>query len=51
MKTEQHSNSDKLVKYECAKCEEEITLNLKAVMYTKDVICPYCHPVDFVAVG
>ena len=42
---------DKLIKYECSKCEGEITLNLKSVVHTKVVHCPFCDPINREAVG
>jgi DNA-directed RNA polymerase subunit RPC12/RpoP len=51
MMTEESVRADKLIKYECSTCEEEITLNLKAVIYTKVVNCPYCNPAGLEAVG
>jgi DNA-directed RNA polymerase subunit RPC12/RpoP len=51
MQADHHPNAEKLVKYECANCKEEITLHLKAVLHTKVVICPHCKPVNFKAFG
>jgi hypothetical protein len=49
--TEEEAGVDKLIKYECSTCEEEITISLKAVIYTKVVNCPFCNPTSFEAVG
>jgi DNA-directed RNA polymerase subunit RPC12/RpoP len=51
MMKEEVASADKLIKYECSTCEEEITLHLKAVIYTKVVNCPFCNPSSFDAVG
>jgi hypothetical protein len=51
MAMEEETLIDKLIKYECSKCEGEITLSLKSVVHTKVVQCPYCHPVTGEAVG
>jgi hypothetical protein len=51
MAAEEETRIDKLIKYECSKCEEEITLSLKSVVYTKVVECPFCHPVTREAIG